>query len=229
MNLKTISNIKLFIPIVSLILILLSFSLILLYTNYSKIKNLNELSTQVKLSNTLSDTLHSLQKERGLSSGYVSSNYEHFQEQLQKQRQETNTYINKLQKQLPTIRSEELKTKIQKEVIEALQYIQNIRILIDKHHLNYKDIIDLYSKITNSIICIITEITKFSTIPSITQNILAYINFLYYKEYAGVERALGVVLLSKKDTHQEVVTEFISYIALQKQTKKMFFQFATPD
>jgi len=228
MNPKTVSNIKLFIPIISLILILLSFSLILLYTNYTKMQNLKELYAQVQLSNTLSDTLHSLQKERGLSSGYVSSNYTHFKKQLHKQRLTTDRYTKDLENQLNIIHTKQFKKKVQKEIIGRLQYIQNIRTLVDTHHLNYKDIILQYSKITNAIITLITEIAKTSNIPSITQNILAYINFLYYKEYAGVERALGVVILSNKGNMQDQITKFISYIALQKQTKKMFFQFATP-
>ncbi len=228
MNLKTISNMKLFIPIISIILILLSFSVLILYTNYTKINNLKKLSIQVQCSNILSDTLHSLQKERGLSSGYVSSNYTHFKGQLEEQRKKTDLLIKKLQEEPKTIQSSKCKKKIQKILI-LLKNLQNTRTLIDVHHLNFQQTIQVYSKTTTAIIALITEITKSSNIPSVTRNILAYINFLYYKEYTGVERALGVVLLSKKNNKKKTIIQFISYIALQKQTKKMFFQFATPE
>ncbi|NPA60016.1 MAG: PAS domain S-box protein, partial [Epsilonproteobacteria bacterium] len=70
-------------------------------------------------------------------------------------------------------------------------------------------------------------ISKTSKFPTITQNLIAYSDFLYLKEYAGIERALGTELISSKVINQKKINNFNAIIVKQKIFKELFFKYST--
>ncbi len=86
---------KLIIPSVILVSIIILFGTIITVYQYNEIASLNQLKIKITLGNRISDTLHSLQKERGLSSGYIKDNF-NFKKELLKQRKISDAEIQKL-------------------------------------------------------------------------------------------------------------------------------------
>src|SRR5574340_699161 len=72
---------------------LLVCSVILLRDNYSKAVEARNLSVLIKLTERNGDLVHELQKERGLTAGFLASKGEKFSAELGKQRQEVDKEI----------------------------------------------------------------------------------------------------------------------------------------
>jgi PAS domain S-box-containing protein len=69
--------------------------------------------------------------------------------------------------------------------------------------------------------------SKHSHIPLVTQNIIAYSNFLYFKEYMGIERAEGIAILSQKNLSRININRLIELIAMEDENKKKFLQYTS--
>jgi len=87
-----------------------------------------------------------------------------------------------------------------------------------------KESIEYYSKINDNLLKIVANVAKISKSSQVTQDILAYINFLYAKENAGIERAIGAIILSDCDFLNTNRVEFIKLIAMQDLYMKKIFQ-----
>jgi len=212
---------KLLIPTIGLVTILIIFGTIIIASMYSKMVSLSELNNKVTLSNLVSNIIHSQQKERGLSSGYITSQNDTFKTELLLQRKKSDDNIDALIKYLKNTTC-----SIKKPNIELLK---TLREKIDNNQISSEVAIKIYTKLNAKLLSIIVNIAKSSHIPIITQNILAYSNLLYLKENAGIQRANGLILLSNKLKNNDVLIKFLNLIALQKQNEMMFFNYTSPE
>ncbi len=218
---KTISlKTKLIVPGFVLVVIILLFGVIIASYQYNKISSLTQLHEKIILSNYISDTLHSLQKERGLSSGFINNRNE-FKNELLDQRKIVDKNIKK-------ILSKEYRDYTQSSLLQ-LKNITAIRDSIDSSSLAHKDIIKGYSSVNDSLLDAIVIVAKSSHIPTITQDIIAYTNLLYLKENSGLQRALGVMILSANLVESDSIVEFITLKALKKQNIAMFLKYASSE
>ncbi len=225
---KISSQVKLLVPIFTLIIILIFFSGIIIVSNYFKIVSLEELNEKILFSNIVSETLHSLQKERGLSSGYILNKDNRFQKELFEQRAESDQKIVKLKNFISDISCENFQKELN-NIPKKLDFIRSLRADINSYKHSSDYIIKNYSEINSRLLEIIVTISKSSHIPKITQNILAYSNLLYLKEYAGIQRAEGIVMLSKNHIDIQDFIKFINLSALQNQKEKMFLQYGSKE
>ena len=100
---------KLSILIFILTLVMIYLGGMLIFSYYTKISSLNKLNERIVLSSNISDTLHSLQKERGLSCGYVVNKNQKFKKELILQRKQSNKKLKNLQTILNTMPCSEFK------------------------------------------------------------------------------------------------------------------------
>jgi len=229
---KFSTKIKFLIPTFSLMAILMLFGAVIINSYYSKIVSLEKLYEKISLGNTISNIIHSLQKERGLSSGYLSSNTPtaKFRKDLIFQRKISNRQIETLKRQLKMLTSHKTYDLFDKSVEQTLKNfdeLPTLRKMIDSNQISSDEAIKRYSAINNSLLSIIANTAKSSHIPKITQNILTFSHFLYLKEYAGLERAQGLIILSQGQIALKNLINFTSLIAIQKQNRLMFLQYAT--
>ena len=219
---------KLLIPTFSLIVILLFLGSMIIVFSYTKIVSLGALNEKILFGNIISDTLHSLQKERGLSTGFLTNIDDTFTQELLLQRKKSDKNIERLFDFLTRVKCESFKEKVEKELL-FLKNLQLIRKNIDNHHLTYNDVIKRYLIMNRSLLSIIVYIAKSSHIPNITENILAYSHLLYLKENLGLERAKGVVILSKGELTPDILINFTNLIAVQNQHEQLFFEYASEE
>ncbi len=211
----TIKN-KLLIPMIILTIILFFLGGMVIYYSYTQMKSLEKLHKEILLSGYISATVHSLQKERGLSSGQVENKNQKFKKELSMQRKRSDIRIEKLIK----IRC------LEKKISQEIPKLYAIRKKVDKNSISSEKVIEYYSNFNSFLLNSIVEISKASHVPSITQNILAYIDFLYLKEYGGLERAKGVIILSKKSFERKLLIDFTNLISIQNQNESMFLKYA---
>ena len=219
---------KILIPMFILTAILLFIGSLITYNNYSKIASLQKLKEKIVLASKVATILHTLQIERGLSCAYTVGNQDKFQQDLTEQREISNKEIQKFKNNLKSISYQKFYKKIDK-LLSKLSYLKTTREEIDKHKLSYSGIIKYYSNINTILLDILLDISKESHIPLVTENILAYINLLSFKEYMGIERAEGVTIFSKKELSRKSLIKFSNLLSLEKSNERIFLKYASKD
>ena len=217
---------KLIIPIFLISAILLFLGGMLISSKYSQILSLEKLNKKIILSSKVSDIIHSLQKERGLSSGYSVKYNGKFKQEVLDQRKITDITIKSFHQHLNTIESKEFKSLI-KNMIFRISQLKSIRDQIDKHKLSSGNIIEYYTNLNKSLLDIVININKESFVPNITQNLLAYSHIMIVKEFAGLERAFGINLLLDDGINQKEYVKFTNTIAIEKQNLEMFLRYGS--
>ena len=225
---KLRSKTKLLLPLSVLIGIVLLLSMVLIYNQYTKSQSLKNLQNSIELATKISKFVHSTQKERGMTSGFLASHGLKFKQNLIKQRAITDKRIKMLMKYLNLATNKAIIEDLQ-NTLHSVDELKILRDKIDKFDINAEDSIKLYSKINDSFLNIIGEISKVSKIPIITQNILAYSNFLYAKESVGLERAIGTAILTQNNQNTALQISFINLIAIEKLYIKTFLKYASED
>ena len=218
---------KILIPMFILTSILIFIGGSVVFLNYSQSASLKKLNRSIVLGSKVSAILHSLQKERGLSCGYVVRSQAKFKKDLLLQRVISDTELQKLHTFLNTISSKKLQDETRK-LLTKISQLQNIRKDVDLYKIKYNDIITYYSQLNAMLLDIFVNISKDSHVPIITQNILAYSNFLYFKEYMGIERAEGVAIYSQQKVNRESLIRFSNIISLETRSQEMFLKYISP-
>jgi PAS domain S-box-containing protein len=198
----------------------------MLSTQYTKGNSLLELENGINLATKISEFVHSTQKERGLSSGFLVNHGKKFKEELLQQREITDLQVKQLTQYLSIIK-DNIVISVLKQALHDLKKLKDIRVKVDNFKITFNDNITLYSRINDSFLNIIIEISKISKEPKITQNIIAYSNFLYAKEHAGVERAIGTVILSSTTLNQNIRVDFTNLISIQRLYIKNFLKYVS--
>ncbi len=232
MNQKSQNKIKFTLP--SIILIIMFFITItfLITIKYTKYQSLVRLENNIVLSTKLSKLLHVTQIERGLSVGFLGTSGKKFKEVLDARRVETDKEITELTKFIKNNQKAYTFTTIKitlEKVLQQLSKIKMMRYSISTFSISKNNMLFYYSNINKQILKIIIEISKMSNFSNMAQNIIAYSNFLYSKENAGIERAIGTAILSDKIINQITINQFNSNIEKELLRREIFLQYASED
>ncbi|MBU0720917.1 bacteriohemerythrin [bacterium] len=180
------------------------------YNNYTNIKDTSRLSSIIY---DISELTHSLQAERGLSSGHLSSEHSKFELSLQEQRKDVDKNIKAFAGKIQTINPDKLASihtcihRFHSEIIS----LDDFRSRIDKREISQSEMIVYYRGIVENIIDITSKIEIFNLNKKISATLDTLSNILHYKEQIGLKRAYGTILIEKKDTANE---DFIAFIQL---------------
>jgi PAS domain S-box-containing protein len=217
---------KFFIPIAILAAILIFLGSIILYNSYDKIHLLQQLNEKITFSTKIATAVHNLQKERGLSCGYILDRNSTFNKKLSRQKEETDKILSDLKHFISE--DHDIPESEKKYLLATIAPLTSIRTLVQGKDLTYNEIIYSYTFITESFLQMIAQLATTSHIPKITSEILAYSSLLYMKEYRGTERALGVTILSKHEKDIRANLLFNTVLAMEKEKEKTFFTYASP-
>ena len=214
-KLNTIKGKLYLLSLVSMILFFI-FGTILFSEKYKEVSNLSLLKDKVYLSSLISKSVHEIQKERGFSSGYISSNGEQFSNELKNQRlvvdESLKTLNNYIKSDIKLGVYEDLNLK--KSLTDS-EKMRNIRDSVDSKTIDVKSTVGYYTNLNTSFIKVIFEVIKLSNFAHVTNDLNAYVNFVLIKEKAGLERAVGSAILTKKSVTPELKTKFIAEISEQ--------------
>lgn len=157
------------------------------YQTYNQAKFINSL-TQVSIaSNKL---VHELQKERGLTAGYLASGKQKFVQELKDQRILSNSKSNDLSKYLDQSNKELKEYFVKLNIDGFLSKIDNLRSSIDQNQLNALEAIGTYTQIIGSLIELnrlnMDKASKFDNLYELTKSLY---NFTQIKENYGQLRA----------------------------------------
>ncbi len=183
-----------------------------------------------ELSVVYSELVHELQKERGMTAGYLGSNGTKFGDKLQVQRKTTDQKRTKktnfwTKSGFTDSRVIELNSVIE----QALQKIISIRQQVDNQSISLGVALGYYTQLNKDLLSVATLNADISTDAVVTKETVAYYNFLQGKERAGIERAVLSNTFAEGQFEPSLFVKFITLVSEQKTYFDNFVRFSNVD
>ncbi|MBY7729391.1 methyl-accepting chemotaxis protein [Vibrio splendidus] len=179
----------------------------------SEMSSLNQLT---RLSVVYSELVHELQKERGMTAGFIGSQGTKFVGELRSQRinadsrrDQRNEYWQTADITLPQI------TRLNTEISNSLNQLSSIRSRVDSQSIPLSEALGYYTQLNAKLLSVSALIAELSSDAAITTETIAYYNFLQGKESAGIERAVLNNTFSKNEFGPGMLVKFISLVTEQ--------------
>ena len=207
------------------IILVLLIVVLQLFSNDIVDKKQTDLDISISLIDAISETIHSLQQERGASCGYVTSDGANFAKKLEKIKNESDLRIDKLHKvfnenikQLKKYFSKKRYTILEKKLKNLSKIrddVKNLKI----------DFTKTYSKYTQPISYMILEVSEIADSfknKELSDTLYIYSTILLYKESIGQKRAALSSLFAKEDFSKEIFEYYITSNTQEKIYLKNF-------
>ncbi len=185
------------------------------YVSRNQILTVNQL---VELSVHSSSLVHALQKERGMSAGYIASNGSKFKTAIARQYTETDARFGDLNNFLH-MHSGSLDESVVLAVdglLVSIKEVQGTRDAVQSLSAELDQTIAFYTDINKQLINIAAILPFLSKAGEINNQSIAYVNFLKSKELAGIERAVLSAVFAKDAFSPELFRRFLGLIEQQE-------------
>ena len=193
----------------------------------------NEMSTiapLTELSVVYSELVHELQKERGMTAGFLGSKGAKFGDKLRNQRQNTNQ---KRTNKTSFWRDHDFKLdgviQLNSSIEQALQKIDSIRQQVDAQSISLGAAITYYTQLNKDLLSVAVLNADISSDALVTKETIAYFNFLQGKERAGIERAVLSNTFAKQKFGTGMYAKFITLVSEQNTYFDSFKHFSNAD
>ncbi len=177
-----------------------------------------------------SAVIHELQKERGLSAGYLGSRGARFQSELASQHTLTDRYVGELRDLLGEIDPAALGSRFTTNLESAranLDRLSEMRGNIRGLSASGADSFAFYTQTIERYLALITTINQLSDNQAVSQAILGYVMFLNAKEQAGRERATLNATFAANAFDTALYRRFITIVAAQDTYLAAFRDFGS--
>ncbi len=210
---------NIFIPIAILLIIFSILTINIVNIKYQKNKELHTFANKIDTLTIISKLLHELQIERGLSSGYIASKGMIFGKKVKIQREQTKKEIAKFRKIL-----NDKSFNSAQNIKELLSQIEKIENDIEKLNISSDKVIKYYSSLNAVLIQSIFDVAKQATLIQVRKQIMYYFNFLKLKEYVGIQRAVGTVILLQDKTNLKLKLQYHEAIIKYAMYRESFIK-----
>ena len=183
------------------------------------------LQEALDISVKMSSLVHETQKERGATAGFIGSKGSKFSNILSQQKSSTNTKYADLMDEIKKFNLDELPHGFVSELQSALREydrIDTVRNKVQSFSISKKDAIKYYTGINSSLLDAIARLANEATLASVIKDLDGYTNFLYSKERAGIERAIGSAIFGSSKALVSDKIRFNSLIVEQNSFLKSF-------
>ena len=202
-------------------------------TIFDTIKIENEMQTiapLTELSVVYSDLVHELQKERGMTAGFLGSKGSKFSDSLKAQRLSTDQQrvkqVSFWQEQdfvLPSI------VQLNSSITQSIQRLSAIRQQVDSQSISNTEAIAYYTQLNKKLLSVATLNAEISSDALITKETIAYFSFLQGKERAGIERAVLSNTFAQNQFGKGMFVKFITLVSEQNTYFDNFKYFSNLD
>ncbi len=210
----------------------LLFSTILTYTTWQEQNKTRQLLELGSLAPKISALVHELQKERGMSAGFIASKGVKFRAELPQQRAETNSRYAQLESALKTFHADAYSKSVSGGIEKAMADLAKLAPMREKvsgQTVTVPQMAKYYTPTIAELLAIIASMSEHATTGEVANAIVGYTAFLEAKERAGVERAMGAAGFGAKKFAPAVHRKFVQLLALQHVFLDTFKANATPD
>ena len=220
--LKIFSRLKISARITAAILIpvigLLAFSWMQIGDALDRSRETGRLRTLADVAPVISELVHELQKERGMSAGFIGSGGAKFANELPEQRGETDTRHAALEDTLAGFDSAaygaELSARLEASTAR-LGDLDATRLAVSERSVTVPDMAKYYTTTIGNLLSVVEVMKRFSRNAEVLNGISGYTAFLQAKERAGQERAMGAAGFGAGEFAPQVYRRFLQLVAMQ--------------
>jgi len=216
----------LLLPIAGLVV----FSLRDMYQKYQTLQQAEQTKKLVAVSVRTTSLVHELQKERGLSSGFLNSKGARFRDELGRQRAVTDRSFQEL---AAALSADPAAAAVVASSLRAAETrkgtLPEMRSRIDGQAVEGKDAFAFYTGMNYSYLDVTAAVARNSSQTEIMRAATAYFFFTKLKEEMGKERATLNAVIANKAFNDETLRRTISILASQGVFAEGFGKFASPE
>ena len=233
MNMQWISDLKiknkLLLVIVPPILGATFFGLFVVYGQYQLHQGLSQVETLSELAVVNSDFVHELQKERGMSAGFLGSKGKNFGDKLPKQRQLSDEQLNNFKSftaghELPKAFAQQMS-----QVNKMLDQLSDIRSRVDSLSISVPEEVAYYSKLNGLLLAIVDQTSQQGASRQIAVESASFAAYLQMKERAGIERAVLSSTFGNSVFKPGMYLKFVNLVSEQNTYQERFLALAGQD
>lgn len=171
----------------------------LLSAKRSEIAALKQLLISCGLVTKVTELIHELQRERGLSNTYLVSDGQRFARQREAEVEATGAAEDRFRLALADLDLENVSASSARLyssiafVLHCLEELKPLREKISSRTVTATENTQTYNRLIAGLLAVVFEAADISNDPDITRALVAMFNFSQGKEYAGQERAWGLI------------------------------------
>ncbi len=176
-----------------------------------------------------SNLVHEIQKERGLTAGFLGSKGAQFTSELAVQRNSSDERLTALREYRQGIKAERWSEEFASRLRKAMDFGDRLaaqRQAVDRLKIETKEAIDFYTEMNAALLDVVNEITKLASDPELMRLGLAYASFLQGKERTGIERAVLNNTFAAGRFGPGIFNYFSAVVASQETYFSLFQSFA---
>ena len=192
-------------------------------------REMGKLESLVGLSVNIGALTHELQKERGMTAGFLGSKGVNFANELPAQRNETDKKNNELQKALAVFDANQFGVSLKNSLDEVLRDTAEIgvkRNAVSGLSIPAPEAVGYYTKTIARFLDIPAQTPTLSSDSQVARLASAYIALLQAKERAGQERAILAGAFAADKLLPEVFARFLSTASAQEVYTEVFNSYA---
>jgi len=223
---------KLLLMLMAPLLGLFYFAQVDLSLNLSKNENLSKLEQLALLGTKLSALVHEIQKERGMTAGFLGSKGKKFADKLPDQRTNADTKREDLTVLLETFDADAYDTVLKDRLKQANRLLDKLsltRQAVSAQSIKTKEALSFYTQINTNLLGVIELLASLSDDALISTQAAAYISFLQGKERAGIERAVLTNTFAANSFADGLYKKFMQLVTEQDTYIRSFIAFASPE
>jgi methyl-accepting chemotaxis protein len=183
----------------------------------------------VRLVTVTNKLVHELQKERGMSAGYLGSKGTNFTSGLKNQRAVTDREVNNLKTFMVDTNYHEHTNKTTQELFNSLRQLQTIRRQIDSLSIALPTLLSYYTGNNLLILDLNGYLASELEEASSSERFLTLYNIAYAKEQAGIERAVLNNAFASGSFTSALFSRYIELVTKQETYIKSAYAVATSD
>lgn len=229
MRLTTKLSFMILVPVLGLSL----FASVIIYKSYienqTRIDEASKVFRLAQLAVIANQLVHELQKERGLTAGFIASAATEFEADLLVQRKLSDKAQQALAEQLKSFPYDDYDKLLAQRIKQALadyNALSALRLQILSLKTSLKDAISFYSQMNQNFLSIGALVSHQTSDARQVDSAIAYASFIQSKERAGLERAVLTNAFASDFFDSGKFSQFVSLVAVQKSYLSVFLALA---
>ncbi len=200
------------------------------FESYQKVQELDKIEKVTILATKISAMVHNTQKERGASAGFAGSKGVKFKDALSNIRKDTDKTRAEMQNYLKTLDlspyPQEMRSQLD-DAMNRLSKLENTRSNVSSLTYNVPQTVGYYTPLNGAFLDTIAFIAKMSSDVDMSRDLNAFVNYLYSKERAGVERAVMTGTFAKDSFPSGFYAKFVKLMSEQDTYMSRFIFLST--
>jgi methyl-accepting chemotaxis protein len=200
-----------------------------IFRAYYALDQANETIADVRLVTATNKLVHELQKERGMSAGFIGSKGNNFASVLKNQRAVADKEINNLKTFMVDTNYHEHTNKTTQQLFTSLRQLQTIRQQVDSLNITLPNALRYYTGNNLLILDLNGHLASELEEASSSERFLTLYNIAYAKEQAGIERAVLNNVFASETFTSALFSSYIELVTKQETYIKSAYTVATSD